>query len=150
MTGAAIVHDFFIQDGGAERCAVEFSRLLPRASIYTSFFAAARFRDRIDPGRVHSWPLQRLVGDAELAVDRETGGVKVERYLASYDVGVAVNPMLVEGQIVGLDPERRRYVVLAADQGGGVVTHAQTPCFKLASMKGSRSPSSTFCVAETS
>jgi len=38
---------------------------------------------------------------AVVKVDRETGGVKVERYLASYDIGVAVNPMLVEGQIVG-------------------------------------------------
>ena len=34
-------------------------------------------------------------------VDRETGGVRVERYLAAFDVGRAVNPMLVEGQIVG-------------------------------------------------
>ncbi|HUP93302.1 MAG TPA: xanthine dehydrogenase family protein molybdopterin-binding subunit [Burkholderiales bacterium] len=38
---------------------------------------------------------------AVVKVDRETGGVKIERYLASYDIGVAVNPMLVEGQIVG-------------------------------------------------
>jgi len=38
---------------------------------------------------------------AVVKVDRETGGVKVERYLAAYDVGRAVNPMLVEGQIVG-------------------------------------------------
>ena len=38
---------------------------------------------------------------AVVNVDRETGGVKIERYLASYDIGVAVNPMLVEGQIVG-------------------------------------------------
>ena len=35
------------------------------------------------------------------AVDRDTGGVTVERYLVAYDVGRAVNPMLVEGQIVG-------------------------------------------------
>ena len=34
-------------------------------------------------------------------VDRETGGVAVERYLVAYDVGKAVNPMLVEGQIAG-------------------------------------------------
>jgi CO/xanthine dehydrogenase Mo-binding subunit len=34
-------------------------------------------------------------------VDRETGGVAVERYLAAFDVGRAVNPMLVEGQILG-------------------------------------------------
>jgi carbon-monoxide dehydrogenase large subunit/6-hydroxypseudooxynicotine dehydrogenase subunit gamma len=38
---------------------------------------------------------------AVVNVDRETGGVRVERYLAAYDVGRAVNPMLVEGQIAG-------------------------------------------------
>ncbi len=38
---------------------------------------------------------------AVVKVDRETGGVKVERYLAAYDVGRAINPMLVEGQMVG-------------------------------------------------
>jgi CO/xanthine dehydrogenase Mo-binding subunit len=34
-------------------------------------------------------------------VDRDTGGVTVERYLVAYDIGRAVNPMLVEGQIAG-------------------------------------------------
>jgi CO/xanthine dehydrogenase Mo-binding subunit len=34
-------------------------------------------------------------------VDRETGGVRIERYLLAYDVGRAVNPMLVEGQLAG-------------------------------------------------
>jgi CO/xanthine dehydrogenase Mo-binding subunit len=34
-------------------------------------------------------------------VDRETAGVVVERFLVAYDVGRAVNPMLVEGQIAG-------------------------------------------------
>lgn len=58
----AIVHDFFIQDGGAERCAIEFSRLMPQASIETTFFDAATFGDRIDPNRVRTWPLQRLLG----------------------------------------------------------------------------------------
>jgi CO/xanthine dehydrogenase Mo-binding subunit len=38
---------------------------------------------------------------AVVGVDRETGGVHIERYLAAYDVGRAVNPMLVEGQILG-------------------------------------------------
>jgi carbon-monoxide dehydrogenase large subunit/6-hydroxypseudooxynicotine dehydrogenase subunit gamma len=38
---------------------------------------------------------------AVVNVDRATGGVKVERYLASFDIGVAVNPMLVHGQIAG-------------------------------------------------
>jgi CO/xanthine dehydrogenase Mo-binding subunit len=34
-------------------------------------------------------------------VDEATGGVELLRFLAAYDVGRAVNPMLVEGQIVG-------------------------------------------------
>jgi CO/xanthine dehydrogenase Mo-binding subunit len=38
---------------------------------------------------------------AVVAVDRDTGGVAVERYLVAYDIGKAVNPMLVEGQLVG-------------------------------------------------
>jgi carbon-monoxide dehydrogenase large subunit/6-hydroxypseudooxynicotine dehydrogenase subunit gamma len=38
---------------------------------------------------------------AVVNVDRGTGGVRVERYLVAYDIGRAVNPMLVEGQIVG-------------------------------------------------
>jgi carbon-monoxide dehydrogenase large subunit/6-hydroxypseudooxynicotine dehydrogenase subunit gamma len=36
-----------------------------------------------------------------VAVDRETGSVKVERYFIAYDVGRAVNPAMIEGQIVG-------------------------------------------------
>lgn len=38
---------------------------------------------------------------AIVRVDPEIGGVTLERYVVAYDVGRAVNPMLVEGQIVG-------------------------------------------------
>jgi aerobic carbon-monoxide dehydrogenase large subunit len=34
-------------------------------------------------------------------VDGETGEVVVERYLIAYDIGRSINPMLVEGQLVG-------------------------------------------------
>ncbi len=34
-------------------------------------------------------------------IDRATGGVALERYFTAYDIGKAVNPMLVEGQIAG-------------------------------------------------
>ena len=34
-------------------------------------------------------------------IDRDTGAVAVERYFVAYDIGKAVNPMLVEGQIAG-------------------------------------------------
>jgi carbon-monoxide dehydrogenase large subunit/6-hydroxypseudooxynicotine dehydrogenase subunit gamma len=38
---------------------------------------------------------------AQVHVDREIGEVRVERYLMMYDVGRAVNPMLVKGQLSG-------------------------------------------------
>ena len=38
---------------------------------------------------------------AVVGIDRDTGAVNVERYLVAYDIGKAVNPMLVEGQIAG-------------------------------------------------
>lgn len=60
--GAALVHDFFIQDGGAERCAVELAALLPGADLYTSFFDYEVFGPRLAWHRVHTWPAQRLLG----------------------------------------------------------------------------------------
>lgn len=38
---------------------------------------------------------------AVVRVDRGTCGVHVERFVVAYDIGRAVNPMLVEGQLVG-------------------------------------------------
>jgi carbon-monoxide dehydrogenase large subunit/6-hydroxypseudooxynicotine dehydrogenase subunit gamma len=38
---------------------------------------------------------------AVVRIDRDTGGVHVERYAIAYDIGRAINPALVEGQIVG-------------------------------------------------
>jgi carbon-monoxide dehydrogenase large subunit/6-hydroxypseudooxynicotine dehydrogenase subunit gamma len=38
---------------------------------------------------------------AVVRVDRDTGGVTVERYVIGYDIGRAINPLLVKGQIAG-------------------------------------------------
>ncbi|MEO7117984.1 MAG: glycosyltransferase [Candidatus Limnocylindrales bacterium] len=57
-----MVHDFFVTEGGGEFVAIQFAALLPTARVYTSFFDADLFGDRIDPARVHTWPLQRLLG----------------------------------------------------------------------------------------
>jgi CO/xanthine dehydrogenase Mo-binding subunit len=38
---------------------------------------------------------------AVVRIDNDTGAVNVERYLVAYDIGKAVNPRLVEGQITG-------------------------------------------------
>jgi aerobic carbon-monoxide dehydrogenase large subunit len=38
---------------------------------------------------------------AEVEVDVDTGGVKILRYTALHDCGTVINPMVVEGQVVG-------------------------------------------------
>lgn len=38
---------------------------------------------------------------AQVALDQGTGRITVEKYLVAYDVGRAVNPKMIEGQIVG-------------------------------------------------
>ena len=38
---------------------------------------------------------------AIVEVDRDTGRVSIEDYAVAHDCGVVVNPMLVEGQIMG-------------------------------------------------
>jgi glycosyltransferase involved in cell wall biosynthesis len=60
--GAAIVPDWLVVEGGAERVVLEFAELLPSATLHTTFFDVARFGSRIAPGRVKTWPLQRLFG----------------------------------------------------------------------------------------
>jgi glycosyltransferase involved in cell wall biosynthesis len=60
----ALVHDFLVQDGGAERSLLELSRLLPGARIHTSFYDAGRFGDRFPPDTVRAWPLGRIPGAA--------------------------------------------------------------------------------------
>ncbi|MBX3527769.1 MAG: xanthine dehydrogenase family protein molybdopterin-binding subunit [Rhodoblastus sp.] len=46
-----------------------------------------------------SWPNGAHI--AEVSIDPDTGTLKIERYATLDDVGVAVNPMLVRGQIHG-------------------------------------------------
>ncbi len=46
-----------------------------------------------------SWPNGAHV--AEVSIDPDTGVLKIERYTTVDDVGVAINPMLVQGQIHG-------------------------------------------------
>ena len=42
---------------------------------------------------------------AEVVVDRETGQVRVTRFVQAQDVGQAINPMGVEGQLEGRSEE---------------------------------------------
>jgi len=49
----------------------------------------------------HAVPFSYAAHLAEVEVDPATGGVKVNRYIVVNDCGKMINPMLVEGQVVG-------------------------------------------------
>jgi CO/xanthine dehydrogenase Mo-binding subunit len=67
----------------------ELARILPDGLSAEDTFEAAHM---VYPYGVHV---------AAVRVDTDTGGVTIERYAIAYDVGKAVNPKLVEGQIAG-------------------------------------------------
>jgi glycosyltransferase involved in cell wall biosynthesis len=60
----ALVHDYFVQDGGAEAVALELARMFPDAPVHTTFFERERFVARLDPARVRTWRLQGVLGPA--------------------------------------------------------------------------------------
>ncbi len=61
---------------------------------------------------------------AAVEIDAETGGVAIERYTVAYDLGRAINPQLVEGQVVGGAAQGVAGALLeelAYDEGGQLV-----------------------------
>jgi CO/xanthine dehydrogenase Mo-binding subunit len=74
-------------EGGASMPLAELARAVPLTG--EGFF---EYKHMVYPYGVHI---------AEVLVDAESGGVTVERYFVGYDIGRAVNPMLIEGQIAG-------------------------------------------------
>jgi carbon-monoxide dehydrogenase large subunit/6-hydroxypseudooxynicotine dehydrogenase subunit gamma len=78
------------------------------ADIARNLSPASKIRGDRDPGlSVEGWfhtedeNYPYGVHIAMVRVDAETGAAVVERYLIAYDVGRAVNPMLIEGQMHG-------------------------------------------------
>jgi len=67
----------------------EFARMLPDALSAEDTFESAHM---VYPYGVHA---------AVVCVDADTGNIAIERYVIAYDIGKAVNPKLVEGQIAG-------------------------------------------------
>jgi carbon-monoxide dehydrogenase large subunit/6-hydroxypseudooxynicotine dehydrogenase subunit gamma len=62
---------------------------------------------------------------AALEVDLDTGAVELDRYCVAYDVGRAINPQLVEGQVVGGAAQGIGGALLeefAYDEGGQLVS----------------------------
>ena len=73
---------------------------------YRDIATTAKIKGNIDLVVTHTYhgtsnPGAYAVHFAEVEVDTETGRVKVVDYLAAHDIGKAINPGMVEGQIQG-------------------------------------------------
>jgi CO/xanthine dehydrogenase Mo-binding subunit len=69
----------------------------------TALFKPRTVQEQADTGLSPRAFITYLFGShmAQVLVDTETGEVRVERYIACHDVGRAINPQQVEGQIQG-------------------------------------------------
>ena len=77
----------------------EIARRLAPAPKFAQRQRSGTRGGRLVPHRAHDLSVRGSCRGR--SIDRDTGGVTVERYLIAYDVGRAVNPMLIEGQLVG-------------------------------------------------
>jgi CO/xanthine dehydrogenase Mo-binding subunit len=87
---------------GAEQRAVTLAELRDRSRPLAAL-GAGRSPGLSEEAWFHSADMSFPYGIhvAAVEIDLETGGVEIVRYGIAYDVGRAINPMLVEGQIQG-------------------------------------------------
>ncbi len=82
----------------AARLAEAAHGTLVAAGSYTPPRRAAKFKGAgVGPTPAYSY----TAAVVELAVDRETGDVRIDRIWIAHDGGTAINPLLVEGQVEG-------------------------------------------------
>jgi carbon-monoxide dehydrogenase large subunit len=103
----AAPEDLEIEDGrvfvrGAPSSAVDFARVV-QASIPTFARPGVTTPD-FDATSYHHVPTVTYASAVHVAVvdvDRETGAVKLVRYVVAHDCGTVINPIIVEGQVHG-------------------------------------------------
>lgn len=87
-------------------------------------------------GRVetNSAPIGYGVHFAEVAVDTETGAIDVKTFVAAQDVGFAINPKLVEGQLEGAIEHGIEFALLSeVDLSAGVPANPNLPDYPVSS-----------------
>jgi CO/xanthine dehydrogenase Mo-binding subunit len=106
MSGNAIrgAADLALKKWGAEErpAIAEYKYLAPRT---TNFEPETGYST---PNFAYAWVAQA----AEVEVDTETGHVRVVRFVSADDVGQAINPALVQGQVEGAVVQAQGYTVL--------------------------------------
>jgi aerobic carbon-monoxide dehydrogenase large subunit len=97
-----------VLSGGHAQVAGSADRRIPLADVAAACDAASAGRRGEEPGLTAArtfvdapmtYPYGVHLGQVE--VDRATGGVRVLRYFIAYEVGRAINPALVAGQLAG-------------------------------------------------
>lgn len=93
------------EDGATGLTLSELARIATEAGVDTSVLNTWRARSgEFDPqeGQGHTFPDYTFgTHAAEVEVDLETGEVRLLKYAACHDVGRAINPVRVQGQISG-------------------------------------------------
>ncbi len=102
----AAARDLDIIDGDVVRR--DGTASMPLGAVAAALMPGSRARNDRTPGlAAEGWHHTRHqvypYGShaAVVSVDYDTGGVTILRYVIGYDIGRAINPMLVEGQIMG-------------------------------------------------
>ena len=102
------VNELEMEEGVVRRKGSGSGPSIPIAEVARHLLPTSRTRgDRVPGLSAEGWYFSSHmnypygVHVALVRIDRETGHVAIERYLVAYDIGRAVNPMLVEGQIAG-------------------------------------------------
>src|SRR5882724_9187660 len=62
MSSIAIVHDYFIQMGGAERVVESLCRLFPESPVYTTVSIPDKLTPRLSRTEMHTSWMQRMPG----------------------------------------------------------------------------------------
>lgn len=103
----ADIADLDIIDGNI-RASSGAGASMPLADIARHLLPVSRTRGDCEPGlSAEGWFFTDHmnypygVHVAVVCVDADTGLISIEKYLVAYDIGRAINPMLVKGQIVG-------------------------------------------------
>jgi carbon-monoxide dehydrogenase large subunit len=97
-----VMEDGFFHVAGSRRQVMDYARLgreaLLRHRVPQDFPPGLEFTAWFDPPAV---TFSAMVHAAVVTVNPATGECKVRNYAIAHDSGVVINPMIVEGQVVG-------------------------------------------------
>jgi CO/xanthine dehydrogenase Mo-binding subunit len=124
----AAVEDLEIAEGGVVRVrgvpsrTIKLSKIAAKATDWDSPYAPIFAQGRIGQAQTAPAFSAQL---AEVEVDKETGLVRVQRLVVVQDVGQAINPLAIQGQMMGGATQGigwALYEQMAYDAGGQLLT----------------------------